>query len=505
MEEANPAIARLSLIGFSLIAAGLLFFSRPADAQAATLFLSPSSGSPTVSDTFSVNVDVSSTDRAINAFAGTLKFSSQVLEVVSLSKSGSVASLWVQDPSYSNDSGTINFEGVVLSPGFTGSGGKILTIAFRAKAAGAGLVSFTSGSVLANDGQGTNILSGLGSATYTVTAAGTTPSTPPPAVAPTGVPAAPTVTSSTNPNQQSWYNNGNPSFAWSLPSGTTGVNVLADHNPTTDPGTHADGVFSTYTYQNVQDGTWYFHIKLQNSFGWGPTTHFEFQVDRTPPTTPSVTFDGNTTTSNPTPGVFLSATDALSGVSSYLISIDGGPATSVAVSSVAAGASYPLPSANPGLHTASIKAEDAAGNTSTAATVTYTLLPPTPSLVTVQPGASTAVLRVGNVVISNIEVFLATLALLVLLMLLLWIERRRKGNDLVAVQRQLTKVERLVHSAFDILREDMRKELKMMEKAKSMRELTKEEEKISARLRKDIDLAEKMIGREIEGIERMTK
>lgn len=110
-----------------------------------------------------VNVTVSS-DVSMNAASGVLSFPTDMLSVEYVNK-GSVLNFWVTEPSYSNASGRINFEGVSLS-GFQGSNGSVLTVAFRAKKTGTGTIAFESGQILANDGQGTDITSGLRSGTY---------------------------------------------------------------------------------------------------------------------------------------------------------------------------------------------------------------------------------------------------------------------------------------------------------------------------------------------------
>jgi hypothetical protein len=136
-------------------------------ASAASLHLSPSSGSYTEGGILSVSVFVSS-DSAINAISGVLIFPQDKLEVISLSKDGSIMNLWVREPAFSNTGGTISLEGVVLNPGFVGNSGKILTVNFKTKSAGSAHISFNSGSVLANDGYGTNVLSSLGEANFTI-------------------------------------------------------------------------------------------------------------------------------------------------------------------------------------------------------------------------------------------------------------------------------------------------------------------------------------------------
>ena len=90
------------------------------------------------------------------------------LSVVSVSK-GSIFNLWTSEPSFSNSAGTVSFGGG--SPaGYTGSAGTVMTIRFKALSAGKTNVRFKSGSVLAADGLGTNVLSSMGSAAFTIAA-----------------------------------------------------------------------------------------------------------------------------------------------------------------------------------------------------------------------------------------------------------------------------------------------------------------------------------------------
>ena len=63
-----------------------------------------------------------------------------------------------------------------MTPGFTGSAGKIMTVTFKAKASGSAMLLFTNSSVLANDGNGTNVLTATSTATSTIN--GVTPVPP---------------------------------------------------------------------------------------------------------------------------------------------------------------------------------------------------------------------------------------------------------------------------------------------------------------------------------------
>ncbi|PIS22372.1 hypothetical protein COT50_02305, partial [candidate division WWE3 bacterium CG08_land_8_20_14_0_20_41_10] len=164
----------------------------PAFAGSASLYLSPSVGNYTVGNTFLVQIKVNSGGLAINAADSTLIFDPDKLEVASLSKTDSVFSLWVQEPVFSNSLGTINFAGGKPSPGFVGAAGTIINITFKAKIAGTANLTFAAGSVLADDGKGTNILASMGAAAYALASKTITPLLP--VEAPTGptTPSLPT-------------------------------------------------------------------------------------------------------------------------------------------------------------------------------------------------------------------------------------------------------------------------------------------------------------------------
>ena len=139
-----------------------------------------------IGDTFSVHVNIESVGQAINAASGAISFPRDKLDVVSVSKQGSIFSLWPMEPSFSNSMGTVSFEGIMLNPGYIGVNGKILAITFRVRSVGQANVSFSSGSILANDGVGTNILNSLRIAVFMLTdareaspnnASGVTPTT----------------------------------------------------------------------------------------------------------------------------------------------------------------------------------------------------------------------------------------------------------------------------------------------------------------------------------------
>ncbi|MFC1612690.1 cohesin domain-containing protein [Patescibacteria group bacterium] len=306
-------------------------------------------------------ISPSSADQSMNASEGIVSFSADKLTLTSISKGGSIFNLWVQEPSFSNSAGTANYAGVVFNPGFIGSGGKLLTLNFKAKAEGNATLSFTSASVLANNGYGTNIFSDSGTANFNITPA-------PPKLEPKpkpepvktieNTPLAPQVTSPTHPDSSKWYNNNNPVFNWKLATGITGVNVLADRRPTTNPGVRSDGLEESWDFKNVKDGEWYFHIRLRNSAGWGGITHFKFNVDTVAPETLTAVFK-ETEATDPKPTLKLSAYDRDSGIDHYEIIIDGEEPYTWQDDGTG---EHQLPLLAPGTYEVVIKAVDKAGN-----------------------------------------------------------------------------------------------------------------------------------------------
>lgn len=176
---------------FSLFFVFSLFLAQTA--FAAELNLSPSSGSYNVGDTIKVRVALSSSSQAANAVSGSLSFPKDMLTLTSLSKSDSLVTLWVIEPFYSNANGTVDMEGVMLN-GYSGSNGTILTMYFLVKSTGTANIKFKTSSVLANDGQGTNILTGTNQASFDISPLKVVPAAPPAPVVDTTVTPEPVVT-----------------------------------------------------------------------------------------------------------------------------------------------------------------------------------------------------------------------------------------------------------------------------------------------------------------------
>lgn len=554
--------------------------------MAASLYFSPSSGLYEVGKTFSVSLYVSSADEAMNAASGVISFPQDKLEVISLSKAGSIFSLWVQEPSFSNSAGTVSFEGIVLNPGFIGSRGKIITITFRAKAGGNAPLTFSSGSVLANDGKGTNMLTGLGNANFSISAIepGAPEIVTPAEIA--GAPEAPVISSPTHPDPNKWYALKDAKFNWELPSGATGARLLVGRIPNALPTVTYIPAISSRELHNLEDGIWYFSVRLRNNAGWGAVSHFRFQIDTEKPSRFEITEVRRTDLTEPKAKFIFDASDKTSGIDHYEIQINNGNSQ---VWQDDGSHRYETPVLEPGKYTLIAKAVDKAGN-ALANSAEFIVEPLEAPLITEWPrelqsedqlivkGASKypnaqiivflqkegkdtksqstrsddkgnfvfvadgklsdgayklwakvvderkaqskpsdtvtiavgrpAFLKLGSWAVSLLAVVIPLVALIFILLFIIWYGWHKFASfreKLKNLRKEADKAELAIHKAFDVLKEDIRDQVKLLEKTRTRRQLTEEEEKIIKQLRKDLDDAEKLVKKELQNIEEAVK
>ncbi len=165
--------ATIPALLLAIVLLGAFSFRHSHGAQSAGFSFSPASRSAEVGGAFQVKVLVNSGGQSVNALTGVISYPSDLLEVVAVPP-GPLVSFWIQNPTV--EAGSIHFEGVILSPGFTGSNGVAATLTFKAKKEGTATLRFASGSILANDGNATNVLGSFGRGTYTISPKHTSPS-----------------------------------------------------------------------------------------------------------------------------------------------------------------------------------------------------------------------------------------------------------------------------------------------------------------------------------------
>jgi len=346
-------------------------------APSATLYLSPSDGSYAIGESISVNVLVSSPDQEINAVSGVLSFPVDLLELVNIQKGGSIVSLWVQEPSFDNLAGSVQFEGAIFNPVFRGRGGVILKLTFRVKAGGTSIIKFVSSSVLANDGLGTNVLNDPRGAKFELLKPSVvvTPAPKPQTVKPVDKQLRetssvcssvdsniPSIYSMTHPNSKVWYANNDPEFRWMASSTVTAVAFSISKDPYGDPGTGSKDRLTSYKYYDIDNGQWYFHLRCKTNTWQTTIAHFPFNIDIEKPAGEISILEATKERILTGGWVFrFIAKDNFSGIDQYELSVDGGR------SEIRHGGGehmYRVRGLFFGTHVLTIKAVDRAGNSS---------------------------------------------------------------------------------------------------------------------------------------------
>lgn len=483
----------------AVFAIGVAFFIvSPSDASAqATLSISPGSGTHGTGGTFTASV-VANAPQAYNTVGATISFPPSQLNVVSISK-GSFAQLCAVEPTYSNGSGTIEL-GCGNTTGTTGSA-TIITITFRATGTGSARVSFSDGQVLAADGKGTNILSNMVPATYTLTAAAPPPPPPPPP--PPGSSgsssgstlSAPKVTSSTHPEEDNWYNKKAATFEWDLPSGTTSVRLILSRDEQTIPSTVYSPPIAERTIEEIEDGVWYFRIRLGNSAGLGGIATFKIQVDTVAPNDFSV--EVLSEEGKAEPELKFEATDELSGIGHYEISVDGGEPTRVELDAINNGI-YKMDGLDVGEHEIVVTAVDKAGNKKSAGAintnVTEELKKAAVAPVEEGPGFFE---KWGNAIL--IFILLAAIGALIALLIL---EKKKMEELKIAATREVGDVRATMEKVLSALRDEGEDLFAGMDGKAG---LNHQEAAAFKELREAVDISEELINREIDDVDKLMK
>ena len=492
--------------GANKIALAILsFLVLPSFAFGASLTFSPSYGSYQKGSTLTIGIVAGSPDKPINALSGVVNFPSDKLEVVSISKNQSIISLWVQEPTFSNTDGTVNFEGIVLSPGFQGNGGRILNVTFKTKSDGATQLAFIKGSILANDGEGTEILTSKGTAQFSILPITDIESNPE-LFAPlprdesedlvTADLPKPVINSKTHP-LEAWSNLQLGEFKFNLLDGVTAIRLLLDNKPDSTPVVVYSPPVESKTISDLDEGISYLHVQYKNATGWGEILHYKIQIDTQIPDSFVI--------KEVAPGLFLfEAKDSHSGIFRYEIQINGGEMLPF----VDDGSHlYKVPEQIVGQHVLSVRAYDSAGNfiVATLLFVIENKLVRTPQvMVTPEEGQTREGFLVpkGAILITTLSIIIPTVALILLLCFMLYSAWRFVGGLKTRINKEVKEANLIVHKAFMILKMDLEVDIETLKKANLKRKLTREEAKILKRLEKNLNGAELAINKEIADIDK---
>ena len=502
----------LTLLGRLFIAAVFLclYLCSWITVQAADVILSPASGSYSANQTFTVSVQADPKGDSVNAVEAELSFDTSTLSVVSVSKTGSVFSLWTTEPTYSNSAGTISFGGGSPTP-FT-SRSTLVTVTFRAVAEGEGTVSFTSASALAADGLGTDVLEASPGGTYTIGAA-TEPVTPTPTETPTEAPTpvatednnaaiafgdpprSPEVGSQAFLDPEQWYNSVNGFFTWELPFDVSAVAVevatSSEHDPQEiyDPPTDEFEV----SRRNLTDGIQYLSIKFQNQVGWGAITNRVIKIDTIAPEKFDIDIQASNS-QNGFPLVVFAADDATSGIDRYeLFVADREP---VEISPDEAALGYLLGELEDGTYTVRVIAYDLAGN-STESSVPVLITAGWTKAVETEEGSSFWAF------FTPLNLFVILLLVIIVIQLVYIIyERKQHAKVEEKLRKETREIQDQMEKIFSALRDEIYDQINTITKRPR---LSKKEKEAVEGLNQALEVSETLIEKEINDVKKILK
>ena len=115
------------------------------------------------------------------------------------------------------------------------------------------------------------------------------------------------------------------------------------------------------------------------------------------------------------------------------------------------------------------------------------------------------IFRVGTLAISLLIIAIPIAVLMLALILIIFYGWRKFSILRKKLKKEVREAESTLRKTFDLLKKDIREQIKMLEKTRAKRLLTEEEEKIIKQLGRDLEDAEEVIEKEIEDIEREIK
>lgn len=327
-------------------------------AFAADVFTSSDKTTVIENQTFTVTVNTNTKGAYVNSIESLISFPKDLLEVQSVSTAGSVFSIWVEQPNFSNLNGTVSFNGGVPTPGFSGARGKVLSILFKAKKVGTANISFSSASIYANDGMGTNITENKTGVSINITPYKGA-ETEEEVMTSDKLPPSPVITSLEIPDPEIWYAVNSATFSWNLPAKVTATQILFGFRPESTPTVTYAPPIKEKKINDLSDGIRYIHVRFKNSAGWGKTAHRKIKIDNTAPTNIEMV---SLKTEDDLMSLKIKADDATSGIGKYKILIDGDFAIEVVAENNET--AVVLSPVNKGEHEVNIIAYDRAGNLS---------------------------------------------------------------------------------------------------------------------------------------------
>ena len=494
-------IILLSLFGVILMWSGV--------AQAAEVAISPSSGSFASGQSFTTTIQVNPQAKSVNAVEAQLSFDNTTLSVVSISKVGSVFSLWTTEPTFSNAAGTLTFGGGSPTPFSAKS--NLLAVTFKVLKEGSGKVSVASASVLAADGLGTDVYTGPVNATFTLTGAAEPTEKPKPtetkkdtpeedtsedaAITFGDAPRAPEAGSTLFLDPEIWYASKVGVFTWDVPFD---VDVLAldmstssEFEPTTIYDPPIDQL--SMTSDLLVDGIQYLTMQYKNHVGWGSILHRKLMIDTLPPERFEINVRaGNSATSFPL--LTFEADDITSGIAKYEMSIAGGESIEITPDEAKIG--FMLKDLEDGTYTVKVVAYDFAGN-KTEATVAVLITAGWHPFVEAVVVTSVWDLFKGK----NLVIMLLILTIIGQFVYMTIHKKQREQKE-QKLRKETREVQEQMEKIFSALRDEIYDQINMITKHER---LSKKEREAVDGLNQALEVSETLIEKEITDVSKILK
>lgn len=493
---------------FAAVCVALLFFVGVPCAYAAQVEISPSTGTYTNGQTFTVTVEANPQGESINAVEAQLSFDNTKLSVVNVTKTGSVFSLWTTEPTFSNTNGTVDFGGGSPTP--FSSRSTLLVVTMRTLAEGDANLLVSSASALAADGLGTDVYSGSVDATYTisgtaeqVTPAETSEETPTEteddssdaAITFGDPPRAPEAGSTVFLDPEVWYATKEGTFTWGLPFDVDAVALDIATSSDFEPETIYDPPIEEFVAneENVREGVQYLTMQFKNQVGWGAILHRKLKIDTEPPKPFEINVRaGNSPTAFPL--LTFKAEDETSGVEQYEMTIAGGEPIEVTPDEAELG--YLLKELEDGTYTVRVTAYDFAGNSTESSVPILITAGWTAPVEMVDERSFWDLFRGKNLAIILLIVVIVGLVGYIIYMRRLQEEKEQKlRKETREIQDQMEKI-------FSALRDEIYDQINAITKRQR---LSKKEKEAVEGLNQALEVSETLIEKEIGDVSKILK
>lgn len=308
----------------------------------------PRSGTFTVGTEFQLPVYMDTEGAEVKEVTLEILFDPDMVSVVRPSSGRSLFDSWVESPTYDNEKGIVRLKGGVGS-GVTTESGLITSVTFISKATGDAVFTMSDASqVILSDALVTVAKPSRDRAVFQITPK-----------AQEGV----SVFSETHPSPNKWYNNTSPVFAWVGDPTVADYSYELDDKPSTIPDNGADTNETTISFENIDDGLWYFHIKARKKDAWYGTSHYLVKLDTKPPAPFTPTVESLSGREGRRAVLSFRTVDSLSGIDRYEVGVvDADRPTSEKPVFVQTESPYSLPDTASDKVRVIVRAYDRAGN-----------------------------------------------------------------------------------------------------------------------------------------------